>query len=161
MDKFHKGGKSGMKSINCTVYFDPLGDFNEERKLLQQCWKVWRLKHPDFTGYVEWKITDDHLELLRLIRFADIVFFDYGGLCLPGHEGMGLSFARELEKTVDQNPSKEFILLCTLLKCYYEDHYEQEYANLHFEEVLWHDLFDKYIYTPADGGGYSPKEMRE
>jgi hypothetical protein len=73
------------------------------------------------------------------------VFFDYGGLCGAGHESLGFSFARELEKSIMDRPSIEFILLCTMGKHWYEDHYEKEYPNLHMEDVDWHNLFDKYL----------------
>jgi hypothetical protein len=30
-------------------------------------------------------------------------------------------------------------------KYWYENDYAEEYPNLHFEEVDWHGLFDKYL----------------
>jgi hypothetical protein len=134
-----------MKNVSCIVFFDPLGDFVWEKASCEDCWKVWLHENQEFTCAVTWKFTDSLVELKKLIPGADFVFFDYGGLCLMGHESLGFSFARELEKSIIDRPSVEFILLCTMGKYWYEDHYEKEYPNLHMEDVDWHNLFDKYL----------------
>jgi hypothetical protein len=138
-------GESGMKKVQCAVYFDPCGEVEEEIKLCEDCWKVWARQHDGMDEQVSWRFVEDPVSLEELIPFADFVFFDYGGLCLPGHESLGFSFARELEKQIVEHPSVEFILLCTMGTCWYDGHYESEHVNLHLEDVDWHELFDKYI----------------
>jgi hypothetical protein len=134
-----------MKSISCVVFFDLLGEPEAEEKVCRDCWKVWQSKHPDIARNVLWTFVFDTQSLVETIPFADFVFFDYGGLCDAGHESLGFSFARELERHIIDRPSVEFILLCTMGKYWYEDHYEREYPNLRMEDVHWHDLFDKYL----------------
>jgi hypothetical protein len=134
-----------MKNISCIVYFDPLGDFTWEKASCENCWKVWSLKHPDIAKQVTWTFTDDMTQLFGSIPGADFVFFDYGGLSQTGHESLGMSFARSLEKYVTDFLSVEFILLCTMGALWYEDDYLGEHPNLHFEDVNWHALFDKFL----------------
>jgi hypothetical protein len=134
-----------MKSVSCIVFFDLLGDTVHEKERCNHCWKVWSREHPGIAKQVTWTFTDDPVMLHECIPTADFVFFDYGGLCMPGHESLGLSFARELEKHVIDRPSVEFILLCTMGKDWYKEDYTEEYPNLHFEDVDWYALFDKYV----------------
>jgi hypothetical protein len=134
-----------MGRINCVAYFDLLGEVWEEKEMCEQCWKVWSSGHPGIADRVRWVLTDDPKVLYDRIPGADFVFFDYGGLVMPGHESAGLSFARELEKQVVERPSVEFILLCTMGTHWYRDHYTDEHPNLHFEDTLWSDLFDRYL----------------
>jgi hypothetical protein len=134
-----------MKSVSCIVFFDLLGEPEAEEELCRDCWKAWQSEHPEAARNVLWTFTSDNQSLLGNIPAADFVFFDYGGLCGPGHESLGFSFARELEKSIIDRPSVEFILLCTMGKHWYEDHYEKEYPNLHFEDRAWCDLFNKYL----------------
>jgi hypothetical protein len=134
-----------MKNISCVVFFDLLGDPEAEEKLCRDCWKVWQNKHPEIAGNVIWTFTSDAQALFGVIPSADFVFFDYGGLGGAGHESLGMSFARELEKRITDCPSTEFILLCTMSKYWYEDDYTEEHPNLHLEERDWYDLFDRYI----------------
>jgi hypothetical protein len=134
-----------MKSVSCIVFFDLFGELETEEKVCRDCWKVWQSKHPETARNIEWTFALDIPPLLEKIPSADFVFFDYGGLCIAGHESLGFSFARELEKRVINYPSVEFILLCTMGKYWYEDHYEKEYPNLHMEDADWHSLFDKYL----------------
>jgi hypothetical protein len=137
--------RKNMKNISCIVFFDPLGEPEAEEKVCRDCWKVWQKEHPEIAGNVMWTFTSDAQSLLGVIPSADFVFFDYGGMCGAGHESLGMSFARELERCVTDYPSTEFILLCTMGKHWYEDDYAEEHPNLHLEEVDWHDLFDKYL----------------
>jgi hypothetical protein len=134
-----------MKNVSCVVYFDLLGDFDAEKKVCEDCWKVWSRGHPGIAGQIKWTFTDDPERLCELIPGADFVFFDYGGLSTAGHESLGSSFAREIERHIIERPSVEFILLCTMGKHWYEDDYQAEHVNLHFEEQHWSGLFDKYI----------------
>jgi hypothetical protein len=134
-----------MKSISCIVFFDLLGEPEAEEKVCQDCWKVWQSKHPETAQNVSWTFVSDAQSLFEGIPSANFVFFDYGGLCLAGHESLGFSFARELEKSIIDRPSVEFILLCTMGKHWYEDHYGKEYPNLHMEDADWRSLFDKYL----------------
>jgi hypothetical protein len=131
--------------VICVVYFDSLSDFSQDEKLHGQCWEVWSRKYPGIAKRVRWTITDNLRRFHELIPGTDYVFFDYGGLLMLGHEMFGLSFARELEKHIVDRPSIDFITLCTMGKDWYEDDFFEEHPNLHFEEPLWHDLFDKYL----------------
>jgi hypothetical protein len=134
-----------MKKINCVVYFDPLGDFDWEKKPCEDTWKVWTRKYPDSAKQVTWTFTDTEARLCELIPGAAFVFFDYGGLGNAGHESLIASFAREMERQIIEHPSTEFILLCTMGQHWYEEDYAEEHPNLHFEDVIWADLFDKYL----------------
>jgi hypothetical protein len=134
-----------MRSISCVVFFDLLGEPEAEEKVCRDCWKVWQREHPKTAHSVRWTFTDNPQRLDELIPGSDFVFFDYGGLSGAGHESLGMSFARELEKHIVEHPSVEFILLCTMGKHWYEDDYTEEHPNLHFEEVDWYSIFDKYI----------------
>jgi hypothetical protein len=134
-----------MRNIGCIVFFDLLGEPEAEEKVCRSCWKLWRRKNPETAQNVRWTFTNNPQRLDELIPGADFVFFDYGGLSGAGHESLGMSFARELEKQIVEHPSVEFILLCTMGKYWYENDYAEEHPNLHFEEVDWHNLFDTYI----------------
>jgi hypothetical protein len=134
-----------MKNINCVVFFDSLGDFGDEKKVCEDCWKVWSLEHPETAKTIQWKFTNNPTQLYEFIPGANFVFFDYGGLGEMGHQSLATSFARYLEKYIIEYPSIEFILLCTMGRYWYEEDYKEEYVNLHFEEVDWHNIFDKYM----------------
>jgi hypothetical protein len=134
-----------MKNISCIVFFDLLGEPEAEEKVCRSCWEVWQKKHPEIAKHVLWTFTSNAQSLFGAIPSADFVFFDYGGLSGAGHESLGMSFARELEKYIVDRPSVEFILLCTMGKYWYEEDYAEEYPNLHLEDRDWHDLFDRYI----------------
>jgi hypothetical protein len=134
-----------MKSINCLVYFDLLGDTEQEDKLLRYCWNVWQRKHPHLARDIHWSVVIDIDTMLEQIQFNDFIFFDYGGLGGVGHQSLAGSFARTVEEAIEEHPSKEFILLCTMDKSYYEDDYLGEHPNLHFEDVDWFALFDKFL----------------
>jgi hypothetical protein len=140
-----------MKSVNCIVFFDLLGEPEAEKKVCLDCWKVWQNEHPEAARNVLWTFVSDIGSLLEAIPSADFVFFDYGGLCGAGHESLGFSFARELEKRIIDYPSVEFILLCAMGRYWYVAHYEKEYPNLHMEDVDWHSLFDKYLGGTVEG----------
>jgi hypothetical protein len=135
-----------VKKIKCVVFFDVLGEFKREKRTCLDCWNVWARKYPHTAEHVVWQFTDNQTRLLdELIPGADFVFFDYGGLCMPGHADLGLSFARELEKQVVDHPTIEFILLCTMRKEWYEDNYLDQHVNLYFEDVDWFYLFSAYL----------------
>jgi hypothetical protein len=134
-----------MKNISCIVFFDLLGDPESEEKVCRDCWKVWQREHPEAARNVLWTFVSDNRSLFGAIPSAGFVFFDYGGLGGAGHESLGMSFARELEKYIIDRPSVEFILLCTMGKYWYEDDYREEHPNLHFEEMDWCNIFDSYI----------------
>jgi hypothetical protein len=134
-----------MKTISCIVHFDALGDFDSEKQDCEACWKVWLAKRKDTAKSVRWTFTDNPSQLFKLIPGSDFVFIDYGGLGAAGHESLGRSFARELEKHIVEHPSIEFILLCTMGKFWYEADYAEEHPNLHFEDRYWRCIFDKYF----------------
>jgi hypothetical protein len=134
-----------MKDKYCLVHFDALGDVEAETKVCCDCWKVWKEQNPEAAKGVSWEIVDNIQQLLEKIPLADFIFFDYGGLSGAGHQSLGESFAREMEKVIEEHPSKEFILLCTMGKSWYEADYSCEHSNLHFEDRGWCSLFDKYL----------------
>jgi hypothetical protein len=134
-----------MRSISCVVFFDLLGEPEAEEKICRKHWASWQREYPVTARNVRWTFTDDPRRLIELIPGADFVFFDYGGLSGAGHQSLGVSFARELEKHIVECPSVEFILLCTMGKHWYEDDYTEEHPNLHFEDVNRHKIFSTYI----------------
>lgn len=131
--------------ITCVVYYDPVSDFRSEKESYNHSWNVWSRKYPGIAKRVRWIFTNDQTRLHELIPGVDLVFFDYGGLLMSGYEQSGMWFARELEKHIIERPSIEFVLLCTMGKHWYEDNYIEAHPNLHFEEVYWEDLFNKYL----------------
>jgi hypothetical protein len=134
-----------MKNINCVVHFDLLGEFDHEKECCEHCWEVWSSDHPELTKQVAWTFVDNTASLHERIPGADFVFVDYGGLAMPGHERLGMSFARALEKCVIEHPSIEFIILCTMGKEWYGSDFTEDHINLYFENRDWFALFDRYL----------------
>ena len=125
------------KKINILHYVDGFGDFEMEKELCA-------MKLEDFYPNAEITHTNDFEDVKELYKY-DIVFFDYGGLDLPGASILFDDHERIFMKEIEENKNTIFCIISQLPPIWADREIGETFPNLF---IGWESLEQIKAITP-------------